>query len=215
MQLGFTRLENVALLALIGFAGCNRASMEVSEPSPDTDQNSAASPPPLRSVPGSASDGTALRGPESTIDSGAEALAAIDENLSRLRDLAIFEVGDLIVQLPAEATNCYGAPCPGSEPAILAARTEAAVRLENLADAAETAVDSAFVAYECLSRVDANLEALRQLSIVEVGTFIQSEPQNNPYCYNLPCTSDVEAANADNEARATELESIALAAEQL
>jgi hypothetical protein len=146
---------------------------------------------------------------------GLDALAAVDENLQRLRNLAVFELGDLIVDLPAEATNCYGLPCPGSEDEILAAQTDAALRLANFADAAETAVASSYSAYACFSRVDANLEALRALAIVEVGAFLETQPANNPYCYNLPCQTDIDAAAIQNEARAAELESIALAAPKL
>src|SRR5262245_4649688 len=35
------------------------------------------------------------------------ASARVDENLERLRALQLFEVGALIVDMPAEATNCY------------------------------------------------------------------------------------------------------------
>ena len=63
---------------------------------------------------------------------------------------------------------------------------------------------------ECITRVDANLNALRALELVEIGKLIRDEPANNPYCYNLPCPEDVEAAAVENEARAAQVENVAL-----
>ena len=209
MQLSFKHLENFALLAFVGLAGCSIASTETSTPESARTEDPVPTPKDDPS-PYAAPSKITLRSPNTTT-TGAEALAAVDDNLQRLRDLAVFEVGDLIVDLPAEATNCYGAPCPGSEDEILAAQTDAAVRLANFVDVAETAAASGYAAYACFSRVDVNLEALRALSIVEVGTFIEAQPQNNPNCYNLPCESDINAAAMLNETRAADLESIALA----
>lgn len=139
--------------------------------------------------------------------SGAEALARVDENLERLRALDVFEVGQLIVDMPAEAFNCYG-PCPGSEALILAAQEEAALRLDELVPAAEAAIGTPS-SYLCTELIDENLEALRALEIVEVTGMIQAVPENNPQCYNLPCQEDIDAAAAENDLRAAKLDSIA------
>ena len=54
----------------------------------------------------------------------------------------------------------------------------------------------------------ANLEALRSLDIVTIGELIVAQPSNNPNCYNLPCPSDVQAADATNLDRAGRLANI-------
>jgi hypothetical protein len=139
------------------------------------------------------------------------ALAAIDENLARLRALEIFEVGDLIVEMPTEALNCYGPkPCAGSESAVLAARASAAERLVTFTDRVIVAAATPYDSYACVANIDVNLDALRTLRVVDVGAFILSEPQNSANCYNLPCQSDIDAANAENHDRAAKLESIAI-----
>jgi hypothetical protein len=140
-------------------------------------------------------------------NAGAEALARVDENLERLRALQVFEVGEMIVDLPAEASNCYG-PCPGSEAAIAAANEAAALRLDEVVAVAEVAVDEPG-SYLCTELVDENLELLRALEVVEVLGMIQAVPQNNPQCYNLPCQSDIDAAAAVNDLTAAKLDSIA------
>jgi len=144
------------------------------------------------------------------VHAGALALAQVDLNLARLRDLDVLEVGDLLVDLPAEASNCYG-PCPGSEAAILQAKQEAALRLAEFVEVAEAAA-AAPSGYLCTEQVDENLAALAGLEIVEVLGLVQVEPANNPQCYNLPCQADIDAANAANELRAAQLDSIAQSA---
>lgn len=185
------QLSKVAVFTLINLAACG-AHVDGSRSSPAT---GAPSPQPA-------------------VADGAVALEQVDENLARLRSLEVFEVGELIVKLPAGATNCYGT-CPGFEDAVQAARTQAAQRLANLADTAARAAATPYTAYACLERVDANLEALRSLEVLGVGAFMRSAPENNPLCYNTPCPEDVDAANAKNDARAAELESIAIAAQEL
>jgi hypothetical protein len=143
-------------------------------------------------------------------DPGALALARVDINLARLRDLDVLEIGGLLVDLPEEASACYG-PCPGSEPAIQDAKEEAALRLAELADVAEAAA-AAPSGYLCTEQIDENLAALAGLEIVEVLGMIEVEPANNPQCYNLPCQADIDAANAENELRAAQLDSIARSA---
>ena len=68
----------------------------------------------------------------------AAALAHVDQNLARLKALQVFEVGQLIVDMPEGAMNCYG-PCPGTEAAVEKAREQAAVRLEKLTTVAVSA----------------------------------------------------------------------------
>src|SRR5262245_14048650 len=41
--------------------------------------------------------------------------ASITQSLDRLRALDIVHVGRLVLDLPEQATACYGLPCPGSE----------------------------------------------------------------------------------------------------
>src|SRR5829696_6472578 len=87
---------------------------------------------------GGSVDGPASKAPDpaATQEEKSDAVANIDVNLERLRALEVVGVGDLIVKLPAEATNCYG-PCPGYEDAPVKAKEDAAARLEALADVAE------------------------------------------------------------------------------
>jgi hypothetical protein len=120
-------------------------------------------------------------------------------------------VGELIVKLPEEATNCYG-PCPGSEDEIARAKEEAAERLQSFTDIAEAAAKSPAKEACDQATIDANLAALRALEVVEVEKFLKEEPQNNPNCYNLPCETDIKAAEAITCERAGKLASIAGAA---
>ena len=157
--------------------------------------------------PGSTEPARPDRSGEWVGNAGAEALAHVDLNLARLRDLDVIEVGELLVDLPDEAFNCYG-PCPGSEAAIQAANEAAALRLQDFVEVAEAAA-AAPSGYLCTEQVDENLAALAGLEIVEVLGLVQVEPANNPQCYNLPCQADIDAANAANELRAAQLDSIA------
>jgi hypothetical protein len=123
-------------------------------------------------------------------------------------------VGDLIVDMPEEATNCYG-PCPGSEGAIAKAKEEAALRLDKLADVAESAIKSP-VADACAdTTIDQNIAALKALQIVEVQGLVKEEPKASGNCYNLPCPEDIEAAKAVTCERAGKLASIVNAAKGL
>jgi len=66
-----------------------------------------------------------------------------------------------------------------------------------------------------IDRVEANLELLRSLEIVDVGDFVRKQPSNNARCNDTPCQSDIEAAEEENEANAAALEAIARAAQSL
>jgi hypothetical protein len=144
----------------------------------------------------------------------AAALAHVDQNLARLAALQVFTVGALIVDLPQEATNCYG-PCPGTEGMVQKAKENAAVRLEKLTALAEAAADKAEPASCEKAAVDQNLAALSALRIVGVDGLIEVQPKNNPQCYNLPCQADIEAAKAATCAHAAELAAIVKAAKGL
>ena len=116
------------MLSLTTLAGCGS---HVDEPSSPTTSNSTANPPV--DEPGSPTTSNPPEDP--TVDETSVALAGVDENLERLRALELFEVGELIVAMPLEATNCYGIPpCPGSEDAVRAAEADAARQLEELVD---------------------------------------------------------------------------------
>jgi hypothetical protein len=127
------------------------------------------------------------------------------EDLQRLRDLQVFEVGRLVVALPAEATACYGYPCPGWEDQVATEVGRQLPRLERLAQAAEelrgTAGPGAAPA-PAPAEVEAALQELRDLRILEVGDLMLRVPDNDPNCYNLPCPDDVEAADRENASRA-------------
>ena len=192
------QITKLAFFALAGLASCGTGNAEQR-----ADPANALDPMPADPV-------------QPPSDPAARAAVdSIDENLERLRALGVFEVRDLIVERPAEAANCYGLPCGDSAPAPAALTTRAALRLASLADVAEGAFGSAYAPTRCIERVDQNLQALRALEIVEVGAFLSVEPASNRNCYSLPCISDIETANVVNEARAADLENIAMAAHSL
>jgi hypothetical protein len=151
---------------------------------------------------------------EEAVDRGGSAKQAMDD-LQMLRSLEIAEVGELLHQYPEGAFNCYGA-CPEFEDEIAAEDSRQAQRLSLLADIAFQKVtieaDEAFCGAEV---IDDNLAALADLQIVEVFGLVEEVPQNNPYCYNLPCPDDIAAAEAINCQRATALAAIAQEAEDL
>ena len=147
-------------------------------------------------------------------DPTSNAQSPVDENLTRLRSLTVFTVGELIVNLPAEAGNCYG-PCPGSEAAIEKAKADAALRLDKLVDIAESAVKTPVTDACADATIDQNIAALKALQIVDVQGLIKEAPKSSPNCYNLPCPADIEAAKAITCERAGKLASIVNAAKGL
>jgi hypothetical protein len=190
MSLNFTK--TLALGALGALAGCG-GSVEGS-------QAPVGEKPPVVEEPAE--------------QGASEAVANIDKNLERLRSLEVIGVGELIVKLPQEATNCYG-PCPGYEDVIAAAKEDAAGRLQSLATIAETAAKSPAPDACAAATIDANVAALRGLEVVEVEGLLKAEPKNNPNCYNLPCQEDIDAAQAITCERAGKLASIASASKGL
>lgn len=127
-----------------------------------------------------------------------DAVAHIDANLAKLRALELFEVGDLIMRAPDGDMSCYGLPCPDQVDAVRAAT---AVKLEKLAALAEEVSNDHVTACDATTigaAADAHLATLDSLAIVDVGAFLELAPANNPMCYNLPCESDIAAADAAN-----------------
>jgi hypothetical protein len=139
---------------------------------------------------------------------------SIIDNLHRLQGLEIVEVGDVILDLPAEAVCAYfWTPCPGFEDELNDALRQAAPRLEALADVAQVADEDDVPAwsYACRDSVIAdNLDALSGLDIVLVGDLLVAEPERN--CpYSLPCEEDIIAAEELTCERASTLDKIVLA----
>jgi hypothetical protein len=129
--------------------------------------------------------------------------ASITQTFDRLRALQILDVGNLVLNLPAEATACYGVPClnsPWQQP-YLDERARQAPRLATLADAFEQANRDAYLQPAPMSEANAAIQSLSSLKVIEVGGVIQAQPANNPQCYNLPCQSDIDAAQLENERR--------------
>jgi hypothetical protein len=138
-----------------------------------------------------------------------------DRDLERLRALGVFEVRYQVVDPPGGSEGCTGQPCPPTGPAPSSLNARAARRLAKLAAMAEMAAASMPRDPSAIHRIEANLELLRSLEIVDVGDFIRKQPANNPRCNDTPCQSDIDAAEQENEANAAALEAIARAAQSL
>jgi hypothetical protein len=157
------------------------------------------------------SEGSALANPDQPrVQPGAtltEAPGSVDANLARLRDLEVFGVGELLVKLPEDSGNCYG-PCRVPEAVVAKAKQDAAMRLDKLADLAESAVKTPVPESCADATIDQNLSALAALQIVDVKGLIQEEPKASVNCYGQPCPQDVAAAKATKCERAGKLASI-------
>ncbi|HCP46621.1 MAG TPA: hypothetical protein DIU15_11285 [Deltaproteobacteria bacterium] len=139
----------------------------------------------------------------------------VAQELEILAQLNIVHVGALVRDYPEGAMNCYG-PCPGFEDEIAEEDARQALRLQELVDIATEASSVTIDSYSCsLEVIDDNLAALDGLDIVEVFGLVEEVPQNNPYCYNLPCPEDIEAAEEINCQRATALATIVAEATEL
>jgi hypothetical protein len=126
-----------------------------------------------------------------------------DASLQALAALEVFEVGNLVTDLPDNSFHCYGL-CPEHLDEYL----EAVSRLAAFAGAAVDAAGAADLAACPTGAIAGNLGAIADLRVVEVGAFLAAEPENNPQCYNLPCPEDVAAAEATNCERAAKLDAI-------
>ena len=136
--------------------------------------------------------------------------ATPEESVQRLRALQVIDVGEMTVQLPAEATNCYG-PCPGSEGVIAQARQHAADHLADFVVRAERAAagpvqpESPACATDAIA---ANITALQGLRVIEVRALIAAQPTNTAVPYARPTESDVAAAQRTTCERAQRLAAI-------
>jgi|GEM_PF-6075995 len=140
---------------------------------------------------------------------------ALRSNLELLAELQIVEVGALVLDYPEGAMNCYG-PCPEFVDEIAEVDASQAARLAELVDIASEAATLSLQVEECsVEVIDDNLAALDGLDIVEVFGMVEEVPQNNPYCYNLPCAEDIERAEEINCQRATALAHIVEEASEL
>jgi hypothetical protein len=141
----------------------------------------------------------------------AEVDASITQSFDRLRALQVFSSERLVMNLPAEATACYGAPCDKEkwQPAIDAERARQAPRLSKLADLTEAATRDASLTPRAIYDSELAVQALAALQIVEVDSLVQVQPQNNADCYNLPCPSDQKEADRVNGLHVAEAFAIA------
>src|SRR5579859_3745003 len=138
---------------------------------------------------------------------------SIQNSLDRIHTLQIVDVSRLVLNLPAEATACYGIPCTDSDrQKYQAERARQAPRVELLASLAEAAAHDSTIAPRDMSDKDAALKALADLAVVEVSGLVETRPANNPDCYNLPCGSDIELANKINGTRVAQVFAIVDAA---
>ena len=137
------------------------------------------------------------------------------ESLARLSALKVVHVGSLIIDVPAEAMQCYG-PCPGYEDEITRAKAKAAKRLAKLVRVAEKTADAKPSSKSASAKaIKSNIAALNALRIVYVGSLVEAKPANNPNCYNRPCKEDRDLAKQTTERRAAHLAALAKAAKGL
>jgi hypothetical protein len=152
----------------------------------------------LTGLTGCGSEASAPSSPPSPSHESPEQVEqSVQHSLARLRALQIVEVGDLVLDLPAEAQACYGV-CPGWEERYQAERARQAARAERLASLAEAAAADSALAPREWSEAAVALQALAGLQIVEVSGLVEAKPANNPECYYQPCPADIDAADRLN-----------------
>lgn len=194
------RWSSIVLSSL--FVGC---AAHVGEPDP----NAAPAPPAAAPSDKQAIAPTARDARPS--DERALAVRSTEDNLARLRDLRVFDVLGAIQHLP-EAANCYSLPCPGHEAEFAAAIAADARALTAFTDTVVAAA-ALPVALPDASRApppaedEANLQALRGLSIVDVGALIVEEPKLTGNCYGV-CPADAAAAEKLQREREVRLANI-------
>src|SRR5258706_2042805 len=99
---------------------------------------------------------------------------SIQQSFDRLNALHVVSAARLVLDLPAEATACYGLPCdPASEQRYNAERARQAPRLEQLVSFAEVAARGAYVAMRDKSESEAAIRALNGLAVVEVTALVE------------------------------------------
>jgi hypothetical protein len=190
------------MMVVVGaLSGCGAAA--------DVEPTATQAPPGHASAPATApTDSTLSAAPGLALPR--EGPRTVDENLARLRSLEVFTVGQMVWEQPAEAFNCYG-PCPGSEAVIARAEAAGAARLDAFTRAATAAARDASDdhAGACEpAAVDANLQALRALRVVEVQDFLAVQPRESSNCYGLVCPGETARARAETCARAEHLADI-------
>ena len=152
----------------------------------------------LTGLTGCGSEATGPSSPQSAnYESPEQVEQAVQHSLARLRALQIVEVGDLVLDLPAEAQACYGV-CPGWEQRYRAERARQAARAERLASLAEGAAADGSLAPREWSEAGVALQALAGLQIVQVSGLIEVKPASNPQCYYQPCPGDIDTADRLN-----------------
>lgn len=141
--------------------------------------------------------------PAVTQPSRAELQRAVQQSLARLEALQLVTGPSLVLKLEDNARGCYGVPCPGDAEGQRAYDAELARQSTRLAAFVEQleACNSGHCYVSAPQNAQEAVDALNALEIIRVSALATAEPQNNPSCYNLPCTEDVEAANAENRRR--------------
>ncbi|MFO0675720.1 MAG: hypothetical protein U0169_04255 [Polyangiaceae bacterium] len=118
----------------------------------------------------------------------------VDQNLQALRDLQVFEVRGVLVDIPENA-NCYNLPCPGHESEFVSreeADRRAAANLDRftrtaVAAAADVSLDDTIATTgHCYDTDAQNLDALKALRMVSLGDLVLEAPGQNPNCYYAP-----------------------------
>ena len=122
-----------------------------------------------------------------------EARIQVSEDLEVLGSLELFEVGEMVVTSDMMPGICYG-PCDDDDDRE-DAYVEQAARLHGLVAAA---VDTDGIQS---GDVDASLDELHALEIIQVGELLVAEPEMAGNCYG-PCPEDIEAAEELTDERA-------------
>ena len=142
--------------------------------------------------------------------------AAAQPDIDRLRALDVFEVGQLLVALPGEATACYNLPCAGWEDRVAAEVARQMPRLDRLTQVA-VGMDYPVAAESAApgpAQLAADLQKLRDLQIVQIGDLVVSVAQADGNCYGI-CPEATAAADAANQRRAVLVHRLAGAADEL
>lgn len=137
--------------------------------------------------------------PAVTQPSRAELEHQVEQSLARLEALRLVTSPTLVLKLPDNSRFCYGV-CPGEEQAYDAELARQSTRLAAFVDQLE-ACNSGHCYMSPPQSAQEAVDALNALEIIRVSALATAEPANNPSCYNLPCTEDVEAAKAENRRR--------------
>lgn len=114
--------------------------------------------------------GTAAATPTAHADSKPVKVDKVaDTNLEKLRALKVFEVHQMVIDVPGNTYNCYG-PCPGTQKVIEEATNKASGKLQAFTDVALRAAAQA-TAKSCPTKeVEINLAAINGLKVVAIGS---------------------------------------------